>query len=66
MNNKVYIVADSIISALDFGSQKNMEALYKGESGVRMIEDEQLYPEAFMGARLDSKQLNRCFGNVQM
>ncbi len=66
MNKKVYIVADSIISSLDFGSQKNMEALYQGRSGLKMIDDAQIYPEAFMGARLDQKLFNRCFGNVQM
>lgn len=65
MKKEVYIVADSIISALDMGSQKNMEALYKGESGIRRIENANLYPEPFMGAAIDSKQLNRCFSNLE-
>lgn len=65
MNKEVYIVADSIISSLDMGSQKNMEALYKGKSGLRILDDSTLYPEPFMGAVIDHKQLNRCFGNIQ-
>lgn len=65
MKKNVYIVADSIISALDMGSQKNMEALYKGRSGLKKLEDPKLYPEPFMGAAIDNKQLNRCFENIQ-
>jgi 3-oxoacyl-[acyl-carrier-protein] synthase-1 len=65
MNKKVYIVADSIISALDTGSQKNMEALYKGKSGLQTINDPRYYPEAFMGAAIDDKKLNRCFSNLE-
>lgn len=65
MKKEVYIVADSIISALDMGSQKNMEALYKGKSGVRKIDDPDLYPESFMGAAIDTRQLNRCFSNLE-
>jgi 3-oxoacyl-[acyl-carrier-protein] synthase-1 len=65
MKKQVYIVADSIISSLDMGSQKNMEALYKGKSGLKILDDSNLYPDPFMGARIDDQQLNRCFGNVQ-
>ena len=67
MNNtdrKTYIISDAIISSLDFGSQKNMEALYAGKSGVKKILDDSLYPQAFMGARLDDEKLNKCFSNI--
>jgi len=65
MNKEVYIVADSIISSLDMGSQKNMEALYKGKSGLRMLDDPSLYPESFMGAAIDNEQLSRCFEHIR-
>jgi len=65
MKKEVYIVADSIISSLDMGSQKNMEALYKGKSGLKKLDDPNLYPEPFIGAAIDNQQLNRCFGNIQ-
>lgn len=55
-----------MISSLGFGSEENMKALYAGKSGVQRIEDTQLYPEPFMGARLDDKQLNRCFSSLLM
>jgi 3-oxoacyl-[acyl-carrier-protein] synthase-1 len=60
---KVFVVADAMVTSLGPGSQKNMEALYKGESGVRLINDPKLFPEPFMGAQMDSKQINRCFSN---
>lgn len=66
MNKEVYIVADSIISSLDIGSQKNMEALYKMKSGLQIISNPKFYPEPFMGAAIDDKKLNRCFENVLM
>lgn len=61
---QVYIIADSMISSLGFGTFKNMEALYEGKSGVSIIDDEKLYPQPFAGARLDDKQLNRCFSSL--
>lgn len=64
MNKKTYIVGDSMISSLGFGSKENMKSLYAGKSGVQKIDDTHLYPESFMGARLDDKQLNRCFSSL--
>jgi len=61
--NRAYVVSSAMISSLGFGSQKNMEALYHGRSGVDRIDDKQLYPQSFMGARLDTKKLNACFDN---
>ena len=65
INNKTYIISSAMISSLGFGNQKNMDALYKGVSGVQIIDDESLYPQKFAGAKLDTKQLNRCFENIQ-
>ncbi len=55
-----------MISSLGFGSKENMKSLYDGNSGVQRIDDKYLYPEPFMGARLDDKQLNRCFSSLLM
>jgi 3-oxoacyl-[acyl-carrier-protein] synthase-1 len=63
LNHKAYIVADAMITSLAFGSQKNMEALYAGNTGLTTINDSQLYPEPFMGGRIDDKAINRCFDN---
>jgi len=65
VNNNTYVVSTAMISSLGFGNKKNMDALYNGDSGVKLIDDHQLYPQKFVGARLDSKALNRCFGNIQ-
>lgn len=61
MNDHTYIIASSIISSLGFGGQKNMEALYKGKSGVKEINDTLLYPGKIMGAAIDTNKLNDCF-----
>ncbi|MCK5775321.1 MAG: hypothetical protein KAH25_04055 [Bacteroidales bacterium] len=63
MNNYTYIIANSIISSLGFGVQKNMDALYKGKSGVAEVMDTNLYPKKFMAAVLDTEKLNECFNN---
>ena len=55
-----------MISSLGFGTPENMKSLYAGKSGVQKIDDKTLYPEPFMGARLDNKQLNRCFSSLLM
>lgn len=65
MDKRTYIISDSMISALGIGTKKNMEALYAGESGVKEIHDSKLYPEPFMGAKLDEKELNRCFDSLK-
>ncbi len=62
-DNHTYIIASSIISSLGFGGLKNMEALYKGKSGVKEINNQLLYPGTFMGAELDTNKLNDCFEN---
>lgn len=62
--NKTYVIANTIISSLGFGNEKNLKALYKGESGVKIIDDPNLYPHKVAAAPLDSKQLNRCFENI--
>lgn len=54
-----------MITSLGFGSHKNMEALYAGQSGVKEIEDKQLFPSSFMGARVDDEQLKDCFNTIQ-
>lgn len=54
-----------MITSLGFGSHKNMEALYAGQSGVKEIQDDQLFPSAFMGARMDDQQLSQCFDSIQ-
>lgn len=54
-----------MISSLGFGSQKNMEALYAGKSGVKEIDDPQLYPQPFMAAQIEDKLLESCFSALQ-
>ena len=63
MSNHTYVIASSIISSLGFGGQKNMDALYKGKSGVKEIDDMRLYPGKIMAAEIDTAKLNQCFEN---
>jgi len=60
----VYVVAESMISALDFGTEQNMAAIYNGETAIKLQQDKQIYPEDFMGAKIDQKRLNRCFSSL--
>lgn len=65
-NTKTYVIADTIITSIDFGTKQNMDALYAGKSGLRLVENINLFPEKFVGAPIDDKHLNRCFSSIQM
>lgn len=48
----MYIVAQHIISPLGNGTQQNFDQALKGHTGIKLIDDKQLYPSPFYGSRI--------------
>ncbi|MDR6301672.1 beta-ketoacyl synthase N-terminal-like domain-containing protein [Mesonia maritima] len=60
----VFITDDEIISPLGFSSEENIENLRKGISGIRPINDENLAPFPFYGAKISSEKLAERFSSI--
>lgn len=58
MTQKVFLVADNIISPLGFSAKENYRRLKEGESGVRRCEDLFGVHEPFMAALIDDNALD--------
>ncbi|PLW97722.1 MAG: beta-ketoacyl synthase [Marinilabiliales bacterium] len=56
-----FFVADNIISPLGFKTADNFHALAKGYTGIDMINDTKIYPEAFPAAMINSNNLDDAF-----
>lgn len=58
---QTYIVKDNIISSLGFTTQENIEAIRANTIGIRMSDDQQLYPRPVPLSRVDSETLEGRF-----
>ena len=60
-----FFVADNIISPLGFTTADNFHALAKGLTGIDIIHDTKIYPEAFPAAMIQPDLLDNAFINIQ-
>jgi 3-oxoacyl-(acyl-carrier-protein) synthase len=57
--NKVFVVADNIISALGFSTEETMAAVWRGETGITQVLDKALYPEPFYAGRINRSRFQQ-------
>jgi 3-oxoacyl-(acyl-carrier-protein) synthase len=50
---KIFAVADNIIGALGFSTEETMDAIWRGETGIRQLHDKAIYPEPFYAGYID-------------
>ena len=58
---EVFIAADNIITSLGFTTCENAKNMLAGETGIRLTEDERLFPSPFYGSLVDSSLLHNKF-----
>lgn len=65
----IRIIADHIVSPLGSGTDRNLQGVLNGESGIRRIDDSHFSKEPFYGAALTDEQwktLNDEFGSARL
>ena len=61
---KVYIVADNIVSPLGFSTEDNIVNLRKNHTGIKKVEDDKIWSEAFYGAVINNEKLSKAWGVI--
>lgn len=61
---KVFVGASHIISPLGNGTSKNVLEVSRGNSGIHLIEDKLLLPEAFFGAKIERDGVDVLFNKI--
>lgn len=62
--NSVYVIADNIISPLGFNTSDNFGNLIQNNTGIRMIENEKIFPAPFYSSLIQSEEINSRFTNI--
>jgi 3-oxoacyl-[acyl-carrier-protein] synthase-1 len=60
----VYFIADNIISSLGFDSLSNFNALKQKQTGIRTVDNRELYHEPFPASLVHSEQLEETFSST--
>jgi len=55
---KVYLVDDNIISPIGFSTEENIKNLRLNQTGIKKVEDSEIWSEPFFGAVIDSHKLH--------
>lgn len=58
-NHKVFVAADNIISALGFSTSETMNAIWRGETGIKRMFDKTIYPDPFPAGYIDKKRFRQ-------
>lgn len=58
INKKVYIASDNIISSLGFTTKENVDNIKEYISGIKEIDNKELFSSSFMGGQIDDKRLS--------
>lgn len=61
----MYVAAHHIISPLGVGTEENFENAQNGKSGIRLVDDNLLYPEPFYGAQIENFKLRKGFTKLE-
>ena len=57
--HKVFVAADNIISALGFSTAETMDAIWRGETGIKRMHDKTVYPDPFPAGYIDRKRFRQ-------
>jgi 3-oxoacyl-[acyl-carrier-protein] synthase-1 len=57
----VYFISDNIISPLGYNSKENFEALRSGKTGIRQVNDSEIYHVSFPASLISSENLDKEF-----
>lgn len=63
--SKVYVSYNNIVSTFGFDSADAVHHIKKGNSGLRLINDERLLPEPFYTSLVDPENLRKEFGKLK-
>ena len=58
-SRKVFVAADNIISALGFSTEETMQAMWRGETGIKRIHDPEIYPDPFQAGTVDRQRFRQ-------
>ncbi|MDR2359312.1 MAG: beta-ACP synthase [Prevotellaceae bacterium] len=61
-SHKVFVAADNIISALGFSTAETMDAIWRGETGIKQIHDPAIYPGSFHAGSIDRQRFRQLCG----
>lgn len=61
MKEAVYLISDNIISSLGFTSEENIKCLKLDSSGIKLIDNQELYNQPFYGSLVDTYGINSRF-----
>ncbi|MDR3350324.1 MAG: beta-ACP synthase [Prevotellaceae bacterium] len=60
--HKVFVAADNIISALGFSTEETMNAVWRGETGIKRMYDAAVYPAPFHAGYIDRQRFRELCG----
>ncbi len=55
---KIYVTADHIISPLGLDTDENVRAVMSGKTGIRTVDEQNIYPEPFCAALIDRQNVS--------
>lgn len=64
MSKRVFAISDNIVSPLGFTSELNFKNIVNNISGVRKVNDNNLYIDPFMASVIDTEILNKKFSEI--
>lgn len=59
--NKVYCIADHVITGLGIDTESVWQQMLKGNTGVRLIEDNSLFTEPFWASLVNTSELDKAY-----
>jgi len=62
--NSVYVIADNIVSPLGFNTSENFENLVLNNSGIKLVEDQNLFPTPFYASSINTDEIDSHFGEI--
>ncbi|WP_378175385.1 beta-ketoacyl synthase N-terminal-like domain-containing protein [Aquimarina sp. SS2-1] len=63
---KVYLVSDNIISPLGFSTEENIQQLRANQTGIKKVDDDQIWSEPFFGSVIDNDTLSQAWKTVSV
>ncbi|WP_298538806.1 beta-ketoacyl synthase N-terminal-like domain-containing protein [uncultured Aquimarina sp.] len=61
---KVYLIADNIISPLGFSTEENIENLRLNKTGIKKVDDDDIWSKPFFGAVIDNDKLSVAWNTI--
>lgn len=64
MKNSVFIISDNIITSLGFTSEENINNMKLNKSGIRLVDDPDLFIQPFFASIVNKAELNAKFSQL--